>query len=64
MPEVVTRDWEDGPMGPGFFLLFPRNVSFFYDGGEMTALLEEPSADKKKGMDELVALIMLMGCQQ
>ncbi|KKN88359.1 hypothetical protein LCGC14_0249220 [marine sediment metagenome] len=61
MPLVVTSDWNDGPMGPGWFVMLPKNTSIFYDGGPMDDLLVGPEgADERKRQDELFALIMLM----
>ena len=48
MPLATIQDWVNGPMGPGFFLLFRKNIDFFYDGGPMDALLGNDDTIKKK----------------
>lgn len=62
MPLVTITDWANGPMGPGFFLLYPRHVDIFYDGGPFHALLGNDDRVKKKEQetDVLVALSLLM----
>ena len=62
MPVFVVTDWANGPMGPGFFILFRAHVDVFYDGGPMHHLIDRPK-DKGKleeRFGELFALIMLM----
>ncbi len=62
MPLATITDWKFGPMGPGFFLLFPAHVDIFYDGGDFHALLGGDGKGKKKEheSDTLVALSLLM----
>ena len=61
MPTIITSSWGDGPMGPGWFIKFPKNISTWYDGGPMYDLIEGPDgADERKRQDELFALFMLM----
>ncbi len=65
MPVFTTMDWINGPMGPGFFLLFPANVDIFYDGGGFWELIgQEPGTlERQKRLGELVALVLLMRIQ-
>jgi len=59
MPLSFNRAWSLGPMGPGFFILFP--TPFFYDGGPMDDLIEEePGMEEEKLDAELFVLMLLM----
>lgn len=62
MPLLVTTNWADGPMGPGFFLLFSANTAIFYDGGGFFELIgQRPGdAERQERFGELVALVILM----
>lgn len=65
MPLVYTSDWEDGPQGPGFFLMFPKLTATFWDGGPLDALIgRQPLSDhKKKQLEEIVAVLLMMRCR-
>lgn len=66
MPQIITQDWSNGPMGPGFFMLFRRNIKEFFDGGPMDALLAEDETDeekKRKRQNISFAVAMLMRAQ-
>jgi len=62
MPTYTVTDWENGPMGPGFFILFPRHEDRWYDGGIINELIDvdKDDADEERRVGELFALIMLM----
>ncbi len=62
MPLATITDWSNGPMGSCFFMMFRRNVTFFYDGGDFHSLLGSGDDGKKKEYesDTLVALSLLM----
>jgi len=62
MPTYVVTDWENGPMGPGFFILFPRHDTRWFDGGNFYDYIYEPkkAGDEKEKDDVLFALFMLM----
>lgn len=62
MPQIITQDWANGPMGPGFLVMFRRNIPEFFDGGPMDALIgkKDGKVDKQKRRDELFAVMMLM----
>ena len=63
MPQIITQSWGNGPMGPGFLVMFRRNIPEFFDGGPMNALLtkkKDDKAEKQKREDELFAVVMLM----
>ncbi|MCK5615528.1 hypothetical protein KAR91_77405 [Candidatus Pacearchaeota archaeon] len=59
MPSAVVSDWSDGPMGPGFLILFPRNRIVSYDGAPLPKIKKKDFSSRKEDT-ELVALMMLM----
>jgi len=64
MPSALITNWSQGPMGPGFFLLFPRTARVWYDGGPMDAGIDydlDSSDEEQLGI--WIALILLMRAQ-
>jgi len=64
MPLLVITDWDNGPMGGGFFIHFPRHRNVYYDGGGMFDLIgkKPKTKEEEERIVELVALILLMNC--
>jgi len=62
MPTYVVTDWIYGPMGPGFFIKFPRHTDVWYDGGTMHEKItkDEGGREIEDKRGELFALVMLM----
>ena len=66
MPQAETPSCGNGPMGPGFFMLFPAHADIFYDGGPMDALIGDDGKKKRKKKrkehetDILIALSLMM----
>ena len=61
MPIFVVTDWVNGPMGPGWFVKFPRHRDVWYDGGPPVNLTEDSLGGEDYEKDsEMVALILLM----
>ena len=62
MPVFTVTDWSNGPMGPGFFILFRGHKDVFYDGGPMHHLIDKSkkTGDLEERFGELFALMMLM----
>jgi hypothetical protein len=64
MPLTITPDWSLGPMGPGFFIKFPRNRVTWHDGGPMEGWLDGDLERKDDEIDtEVAALLMLLRCR-
>ena len=57
-----AEQWENGPMGPGWFIRIPQQPIPFYDGGEMGhgRAVGGTKDEKKKREAEVFALLILM----
>jgi hypothetical protein len=58
-PSISDSTWLKGPMGPGFFILFPKNIPLFYDGAPLPKEDIKDTKTRKRDI-ELLALLMLM----
>ena len=63
MPTYVVTDWVNGPMGPGWFVMFPRHRDAWYDGGPMDWKKEEKRDDIEELDAEILALILMLRCR-
>ena len=71
MPFIITTiaDWDDGPVGPGWFMILPKYrvqkglIGPSADLPFVEVDYGQDSLDHKKRDDELVALTLLMNAQ-